>query len=1346
MKILGLDLGTNSIGWAVVEKTDNTEFKLIDKGVRIFQEGVNIEKGEEISRAATRTNFRSVRRLKFRRRLRKINVLRTLGQFDYCPKLSEEELKNWRYKKIYPENDAFRQWQKTIEENNINPYYYRTLAVERKMDLSKQKDRYILGRAFYHIAQRRGFLSNRLDNKKENDGTIYNSINEITEAKDDKTLGQYFYYDFYLKGKRIRNKYTHREKHYLEEFNAICNFQNLSQDFTKRLKNNIFYQRPLKSQKGLVGKCPFEPKKPRCPVSHPLFEEYRMLQFINNIKIKTPFDEKLRPLTNHEKETIKPLFIRSKHIFKFDDIAKKLTPKKEKYAKYNKYKQQSEKYLFNYDLTTSVTGNRTTYQLKKVFGENWSEEIVKRYTLKKQKTEFEIINDIWHVLFSFDKTEKLKEFAINRLNLDKEKADEFSKINLDSGYASLSIKAIKNIIPWLRKGLLYSHAVFLAKFKDIVPENIWNDKKSRDVIINEVISIIETQNFEKKKTELINGLLTNYKNDNATWSENEFWQEILYKNIEKIFKELYGEKEWKKFEYDKQTKLKEEIVQIVKHQMNKTFKSIEYLTVNSIEERISTFLKDNFQISDKGLINLYHPSAMEVYKPAKKNNEGIYLLGSPILSSIKNPVVMRTLHQLRKVVNKLLEGGIIDEKTRINIEMARELTNANERKAIKNWQKNKEGLRAEYKEQIKKDYLAETGIEIEPNETDILKYQLWEEQKHKCLYTGKTIKVTDFIGENTKFDIEHTIPRSISLDNSQSNLTLCDSEFNRKIKRNKIPAELDNYEEILPRIKHWEENIVKLKQAVEKAKLRAKSIKDNKEAKDRAIVDKHINQLELKYWQQKYNHFIEKEVGKSFKPSQLIDTGIITKYTRFYMKTVFKSVYTVKGQTVSDFRKIWGIQDEYSKKERVNHLHHCIDAITIACITKNMYEHLAKKYHEWEELGKINTSSFPKFEKPWETFVVDIKNLQNEILVSHYTPDNFSKQTKKKLKKRGKIMRNKKGEIIYQKGDTVRGSLHKETNYGAIKQYEKDGKSNIEQKIKYVVRKPVDSLTDSDIENIVDKTIKNIIKEAKTKEKILKKKATEIKKIISDKEKDEDASDLKHELNKIQNEINNLYMLPNKSGAPVPIHKVRVIAKTVTNPLHIKLHRDLSKHDYKHYSYFVNDGNYLMGIYENENNNNIKRDFIIINNFDAANYYRENRLNSQTNKILPKTHPKNSLLKLKGVIKTGTMVIFWKNNPEELQELDNDVLVKRLYKTIKMNKDGRITFKLHNEARNDEMLKNDYLKIYKTNPPKSLTNGESYVDFESPFPKLLLSPKNFNFLIENKDFEIDVLGKIKFLK
>lgn len=153
-KILGLDLGTNSIGWAIVEK-NNSDFTLIDKGVRIFSEGVNIEAktNSESSKAAKRTEFRSSRKLKYRRKIRKIGLLKVLSDNDFCPKLSDIELKDWRYKKIYPQNNEFRIWLCTDNQDNIeerklqnkNPYSYRFKAATESLDLESKKDRYILG-------------------------------------------------------------------------------------------------------------------------------------------------------------------------------------------------------------------------------------------------------------------------------------------------------------------------------------------------------------------------------------------------------------------------------------------------------------------------------------------------------------------------------------------------------------------------------------------------------------------------------------------------------------------------------------------------------------------------------------------------------------------------------------------------------------------------------------------------------------------------------------------------------------------------------------------------------------------------------------------------------------------------------------------------------------------------------------------------------------------------------------------------------------------------------------------------------------------------------------------------
>ena len=162
-RILGIDAGSNSLGWAIVDRNMSNHYTLVDKGVLIFQEGVKIEKGIESSKAAERTSHRSLRRQYFRRRLRKIEVLKALIKYNLCPALTEEDLKLWHSRKIYPKKDEFMLWQRTDDKQDINPYHSRYMCLTSSLDFNKQSDRYTLGRAIYHLAQRRGFMSNRLD-------------------------------------------------------------------------------------------------------------------------------------------------------------------------------------------------------------------------------------------------------------------------------------------------------------------------------------------------------------------------------------------------------------------------------------------------------------------------------------------------------------------------------------------------------------------------------------------------------------------------------------------------------------------------------------------------------------------------------------------------------------------------------------------------------------------------------------------------------------------------------------------------------------------------------------------------------------------------------------------------------------------------------------------------------------------------------------------------------------------------------------------------------------------------------------------------------------------------------
>ncbi|MDT8394298.1 MAG: HNH endonuclease domain-containing protein [Bacteroidales bacterium] len=1345
MKILGLDLGTNSVGWAVVEK-DGEEFTLLKKGVRIFQEGVKIEKGIEGSKAAERTGFRSARRLKFRRKLRKIETLRVLSDHGYCPKLTEEELRMWRYDKVYPNNPRFREWLLTNEEQNNNPYYFRYLAANELLDQTIERNRYAIGRAIYHIAQRRGFKSNRLESTKENIGVVKIEIAEINEKKGDNTLGQYFY-EKYIKGEKIRNTYTHREEHYLDEFVKISNIQKFSPDFISQLKRAIFFQRPLKSQKGLIGKCPFEKNKNRCPVSRPEFEEYRMLSFVNNIKIKGPDDEKLRFLNNSEKETIIPLFYRkSKEHFDFEDIAKKLAPKHQ-YKYFRSGKTNPEDWLFNYHMKTSISGCPVSARLKELFGDEFMQVRFEYNRLKDNKNSYIDIDDIWHVLYTYDDEEKLKNFARIRLGFDDEKLKNFLGIKPRHEYASLSLKAIKKVLPYLREGLIYSHAIFLANMSDIIPALIWKNEENKRLIRNVVYDIITHHNDEKQITEIVNGLIKLNKEEGANWSEQaeRIYRNDLVNNIEAY----YGKNKYAGFPADRKSAIETSAFNLFKVQMQKNQGKGQFAEIQRIDERIKAFLQDNFNVENSKLDKLYHPSAIEIYKPPVKGDDGKHYLNTPMVASIRNPMAMRALHQLRKAVNELIREDIIDANTKVNIEMSRGLLNANERKGLQDWQRENEKKRKDAVSKIKEHF----GSEKEPSQDEILKYQLWEEQKHKCLFTGAEIGLSDFLGANPKYDIEHTIPRSLSFDNSQANKTICENVFNRSVKRNKIPFELPNHSEILERIEHWKENVDELDKQINSAVKQSGQALD-KEAKDRAIQKRHKLKFERDYWWNKYNRFMMKDVPDGFKNSQLVDTGIITKYSRLYLKTLFDSVYTVKGNTVADFRKIWGLQDEYEKKERVNHIHHCIDAITIACITKDNYERLAKFYHDWEELAIKGIEQKPKVKKPWQTFVEDVAAIEDEILISHHTQDVLPKQSKKKLRKRGKIQYNNEGKPIYQKGDTVRGSLHKETFYGAIEQTETLKNGEKVKQIKFVVRKPLDTLDDGSLKNIVDERVREIVINARKEEKELRTTIEQLKKNLQTAEEWEEDG-IRKQIEDVKMQIENLYSLPAKNGDRIPIKKVRVFQPTVTSPLKIKKQRDKrlkNPKPYKEDFYAVNDGNHVMAIYEGiDPNGKIIRDFHIVNNLEAGEFFKystQKVLKAQglggIDRLVPSGKKKGKMeLKLKAFLKIGTMVILWEKLAEEVWELSEMDLRKRLYKIIglsnqkiksssgKLNEYATIVMRFHQEATPASDLKvKDGLFVA----------GEEYK------AQRKLNHNQFNALIEGFDFELTTLGEIKRLR
>ena len=1211
-RILGLDTGTNSLGWAVVDKNSDGTYTLIDKGSLIFQEGVKEEKGNEVSRAAERTDYRALRRQYFRRRLRKIELLKVLIKHGLCPALSEEDLHLWHTKKIYPKRDAFMEWQRTNENSERNPYYYRHLCLTEELDMSDEQKRFILGRALYHLAQRRGFLSNRLDQNEDEkeSGVVKSGISDLTKEMKKagcEYLGDFFYKLYSENGNavRIRTKYTDRKEHYKKEFHAICEKQKLDTELVGELERALFFQRPLKSQRLGVGKCTFEPNKQRCADSHPAYERFRMWSFINNIKVKRSADSDLRPLNDEERKIAEQVFYlkggrKSKTTFDFEDIAKAIAGK----GKYQYINDAGDKeYKFNYRMSQGVAGCQTIAVLRSVFGDDYLHAMAETYTKADNKSLDDIENDIWNVLYFFSSEDKLKEFAVKNLQLDDDLATKFSKIRLSRSFASLSLKAIRRILPFLEQGYRYDSAVLLANVPYVMGDR-WNSRKD----------------------------------------------EVMAKMDEVIYN--YNPKDIN---------------------LNRT-----------LECCIKDILEDDFNVEASDVCRLYHPSMIDVY-PDAREKDGVLQLGSPKTDSVRNPMAMRSLHEMRKVINTLLRNKVIDQNTEVHVEFARELNDANKRKALSDWNRSQNKLHDKYRDDIIKLFKEATGKTIEPTKRDILKFELWEEQNHICIYTGEEIGIADFLCKNPKYDIEHTVPQSAGGDSTEMNLTLCNSRFNREVKRTKLPAELAGHEEILRRISGWKDKIDELARKIDRLHTNGSMAKNQKDA---IIQKRHLLKIEQDYWKGKYSRFTMTEVPEGFSLRQGAGIGLISKYAALFLKSLFhkpndrnrSNVRTIKGQITAEFRRLWGIQDEYEAKSRDNHVHHCIDAVTIACIGAEEYSRMASFYLDEETFNWDKNGHKPTFPKPWATFAEDMKKLKDEVVVVHSTPDNMPKQGKRRIKT--------SAGNAYAQGDSARAALHKDKYYGAI---ERNGQ------IKYVIRRPLADLKESDIDKIVDEAVKEKVRQA------VKEKGLSV--AVAD----------------------GIYMNKDKG---ILIKKVRCIVPTVTNPLNIRRHRDESKKEYKLQYHVVLDSNYCMAIYEGIVNGKIQRKFEVVNTLDAARYYKKSSGRAGRSPIVPEE--KNGL-KYRCKVMTGTHVLLLQNDDEVIDVTDKKVVAERLYYVAVINADGRLLLRNHQEARKSEGLKNE-------------TNANDFCLKDGYRSQIRWSISKFHALVENSDFTIDKLGNVRLIK
>lgn len=1481
-KIFGLDLGTNSIGWAL--RDPNAPDNQIEKfGVLTFNKGVGVGKTGEYSYAAERTKKRSVRRLYQARKYRLWATLDVLITEGYCP-LSIENLNKWRHYnkdearknnnagRVYPVWDmAFDAWIKLDFDNDgkpdyTSPYQLRKELAETKLDFTKEENRFKLGRALYHIAQRRGFKSSRkvIDDVKEKEKQVdvidenittlqkselkkTNKIKELFPDYDPSVPVGVFLANKERQGIRIRldiTQYLVREN-YKDEIKYIFEKQAFGLEnplyismcvVYKTVRNGkeksyiggaIFYKRPLRSQKGLIGLCTLEQEtridkktgkqyqagKYRAPVSHPSFETFRAWSFLNNIKYKPFVNDKISFKNNPnevkdltlelKREIYESLFIgRMKAYFPFSEIVTFL-------------KKKGENWQLNYSNKTTITACPVSARLKDIFGEDYLNIRIKKETKSKSGKDFYDIEDIWHVLFNFEDQEYVAEFAESKLKLsaDKVKAFVIAWNALPDGYGMLSLNAINKINVFLQKGLIYTEAVLLANIPEILGKDLW--QQNEKLLLDSISNVITENRHQKSVLAIVNNLVSKHKNleffERFGGSDYKLDEHDL-KEIQATIEEQFGLKKWQTFSEDEREHIFKVVKECYQAYFSKTgltrkdingerffqvqvenhsyYKSDSgYYRVPKLIDTLKEFLQGKFEhLDETKLQKIYHPSEINIYPPAKEDKNGVLKLGSPKTGSFKNPMAMRTLHELRRLMNYMIETKQIDNETRIVVEVARELNDANKRWAIEAWQRQREAENQEFAEAIKQLLIEDKNVKANPESNDdidklrlyyeqnteqtlpevlvqeedengkkkksnkkieairwagngkklIEKYRIWQEQGYQCLYTGKFIKLSDLFNENV-IDFEHTVPRSKSFDNSLANLTVCYHDYNRTVKKNQIPSQLPNYEEdydfggsigkctaIKPRLNIWIDKVERIKQQIDfwkiKAKKGSKSVMiakgSNISTKDDAIRQKHLWQMELDYWKNKLERFTITEITSGFKNSQKIDTQLISKYAFHYLKTYFDKVDVQKGSITAEFRKIYQLQGFDEKKDRSKHSHHAKDAAVLTLIpVAPKRDALLEEYYRSKE---VNPKA-PYYLEPYKGFKREfVWRIDDHVLINNITNNQELTPAKRKVRKRGKeVFIDKPNGTRTNKwatGDSIRGQLHQETFYGAIKPAQKGENGNLlkdenekfiqEDSVRYVLRVPFNSEFAS-IDKIVDEGLKKQIQEHS-------KRAGSFKKAFEE----------------------GIYLL-DKNGNPHgnKIRHIRVWA-SVSEPLAIKKQTNLSDKDYKQFYWASNGENLAYGLYENEQK---IRGFKLLSLFDAS------KLKTTSGKFREmfedeiQTQRPKAKAKFKYVLTSGTKVIFYKDHISEIQDLANDIssISNRLYVINGFEKDGRIRFTHHMDSRSDSDLK----ELEETFG-KAYWQGFSHVNFENPYPKLKLSKDSLNFVVEGEDFELKIDGTI----
>jgi len=1096
-KILGLDLGTTSIGWALVNEAenDNEISEIIKLGVRVnpltVDEKTDFEKGRPLSTNADRTLKRGARRNLQRYKQRRENLIEILIQNNFIQKdtplteigkdttfltlklraqsvsqkINLEDLarvfltinKKRGYKssrKSTNEEDGQAidgmDVAKTLYETSQTPgqYVLQLLKDKRKYipdfyrsDLQAEFDKIwntqkkfypviltvelykalqgknkgatwaicqepfnivgakLEGKASEQKLQRYQLRSDGLVNQLDLEHLaitlqeINNSLNQSSGYLGDisdrskelyfnkETVGENLYNQL-LKNPHtsLKNQVFYRQD-YLDEFEKIWETQSkFHSELTEDLKTEIrdviiFYQRKLKSQKGLLSFCQFESweqsyteketgkSKKRIvgnrviSKSSLLYQEFKIWQNLNNLEFKNKAKGELIEIVKLDDDVRKSIFnelnlrgdLKStsvlKLLSKFLDIGKtsewkcnfeKIEGNRTNESLYNIYQKIAEYEGYGFDWSKK-TASEITDELKTIFTEIGIDNSILDFDVEKEGVDFDkqYSYQLWHLLYSAEDDVKISEddkliYGNSNVALKKklhikygfkpEYAALLVNISLQNDYGNLSSKAIRKIFPYLESGSIYSKACDLA----------------------------------------------GYNHSNS-------------------------------------------------------------LTKEELENRE---LKPKLEL-------------------LKKN-------------SLRNPVVEKILNQMVNVINQIIDTyGKPDE---IRIELARELKkNAKERGEMTR------GIAEATKRNldIKKTITKTFGIPS-PTKNDVIRYRLWlelETRGHKSLFTNAYIPQEKLFSK--EIDIEHIIPKALLFDDSFSNKTLAYRNVNlKKANRTAYDFILSDYQSDLENYKERVESLYNNgKGVISKAKRNKLLLLSQSNLPD-GFIDRDLRNSQ--YIAKKAKELLFEVFNGVISTSGSVTSKLREDWDLInVMKELNMPKYKALGLTETEVRKnnkkVEVIKD-WSKRN--DHRHHAMDALTVAFTTHNHIQYLNNlnaRRDESLEIHKVisniqnkithrNEEGKRKFIKPIPNFRKQAKTHIEQILVSFKNKNKVVTNNINKSKLKGKDNYNTKLQL------TPRGQLHKETVYGKSKQpLEKPTKLNkrfTKEQAKFIINVP----------------------------------------------------------------------------------------------------------------------------------------------------------------------------------------------------------------------------------------------------------------------------------------------------